>query len=86
MKDNGASSGPGSRASTEPASSLGRSGFDPSRDDSLIENAVHSARPRYRTKAPRWVAVMDVFNIGRTSALELCARFCLDPDEERTRR
>jgi hypothetical protein len=58
----------------------------PSRDTNLVAHAVRIARPRYRSKAPRWVAVMDVFAVGRTAAIELCDRFGLNADELRVRR
>ena len=56
------------------------------RDAELVEHAVRIARPRYRSSAPRWVAVMDVFALGRTAAISLCERFGLDPEEKVTRR
>jgi hypothetical protein len=75
-----------SASPTEPKVSA-HSGDAPSRDDTqLVEHAVRVARPRYRSSAPRWVAVMDVFEVGRTSAIELCVRFGFDPDEKRVRR
>lgn len=54
-------------------------------DAKLLERAVISARSRRHYKGqkhPRWVAVMDAFQLGSTYAGELCRRFGLDPDEE----
>jgi hypothetical protein len=52
-------------------------------DSELLERAVKSARANgpMRRAAPRWVAVMDNFQLGSTYAWELCRRFGLDPDE-----
>lgn len=47
----------------------------------LIERAVRAARPNRTTEAPRWVAVMDTFALGSTSATNLCRAFGLDPHE-----
>jgi len=55
-------------------------------DADLIEHAVRIARPKYRSRAPRWVAVMDTFALGRTAAIALCNRFDMDPEEVRVRR
>lgn len=54
-------------------------------DAKLLERAVLSARSRRKNKGekhPRWVAVMDAFQLGSTYAGQLCRRFDLDPDEE----
>ena len=54
-------------------------------DAQLLERAVKSARKRTARKGekhPRWVAVMDTFQLGSGYAGELCRRFGLDPDEE----
>lgn len=54
-------------------------------DAELLRRAVHSARSRKHNKGakhPRWVAVMDAFQLGSTYAGELCWRFDLNPDEE----
>jgi hypothetical protein len=53
-------------------------------DDELLRRAVMSARNRQYRKGfahPRWNAVMDVFILGSTYAVQLCRRFGLDPDE-----
>lgn len=50
-------------------------------DAELLRRAVNLARPDRTTDAPRWVAVMDTFGLGSTSATELCRRFGLDPHE-----
>lgn len=50
-------------------------------DAALVERAVRAARPNRTTEAPRWVAIVDTFGIGCTSATELCRRFGLDPHE-----
>lgn len=55
-------------------------------DADMIANAVRTARPQYTKSAPRWSAVMDTFSIGRTAAIELCARFGFDAEEKRVRR
>ncbi len=47
----------------------------------MVERAVRNARPHRTTKAPRWVAVKDVFGYGSTTSVELCRRFGLDPHE-----
>lgn len=54
-------------------------------DDELLRRAVLAARKRSSRKGdkhPRWVAVMDAFQLGSGYAGELCRRFGLDPDEE----
>ena len=48
----------------------------------LIRNAIANARPHKTQDVPRWVALMDVFAIGKTSAHELCREHGFDPDEE----
>ena len=52
-------------------------------DQTLLKRAVRNARDRStRGKHPRWVAVKNQFQLGSTSASELCRRFDLNPDEE----
>jgi hypothetical protein len=54
-------------------------------DAELLERAVKSARSPTAPvgyKHARWVAVMDVFQLGSTYAHQLCRRFDLDPDEK----
>jgi hypothetical protein len=46
----------------------------------LLRRAAKSPRPR--RVCPRWVAVMDMFALGSTSAHDLCRRLGLDPDEK----
>jgi len=53
--------------------------------EELLRRAVTSARKRGSRKGekhPRWVAVMDAFQLGSGYAGQLCRRFGLDPDEE----
>ena len=51
-------------------------------DRELLRRAVSGARARgLRGWHNRWVAVMHAFQLGSTSAAELCRRFGLDPDE-----
>lgn len=47
----------------------------------LVERAVRCARPTRTTDAPRWVAIMDTFGLGSTSATQLCREFNLNPHE-----
>jgi len=47
----------------------------------LLRRAVQTARPRGLSRSPRWVAVMQLFLVGSTTAGELCRAFDLDPDE-----
>lgn len=54
-------------------------------DAELLRRAVRSARSRKHNKGvkhPRWVAVMDIFQLGSSYANELCRRFDLNPDDE----
>jgi len=54
-------------------------------DAELLSRAVRNARSRDKRKGEkhwRWVAVMDVFALGRTYSCQLCERFGLNPDEE----
>ncbi|AMO44253.1 hypothetical protein vBRpoSV10_200 [Ruegeria phage vB_RpoS-V10] len=49
-------------------------------NEELLRRAVSNARiPRRR--APRWSAVMHVFNLGSTYAWNLCVRMGCDPEE-----
>lgn len=53
-------------------------------DDELLRRVVKTCRAlayRKGTPHPRFVAVMDNFLLGSTSAAELCRRFGFDPDE-----
>ena len=52
-------------------------------DRDLIAKAIEFARPHRTTEARRWVAVMDIFGVGSTTAMALCKRFGLDPHETR---
>jgi len=57
-------------------------------DAELLSRAVNAARKRSARKGekhPRWVAVMDAFQLGSGYAGELCRRFDLSPDEEVSR-
>jgi hypothetical protein len=50
----------------------------------LLTRAVRNARDESKNKGvghPRWVAVMDLFNIGSTYARLICNRVGYDPDE-----
>lgn len=54
-------------------------------DEELLRRAVAAARKRTARKGerhPRWVAVMDAFQLGSGYAGELCRRFKLNPDED----
>jgi hypothetical protein len=54
-------------------------------DTKLLERAVRNSRARDRRKGEkheRWVAVMDMFNLGSGLAGQLCRRFGLDPSEQ----
>lgn len=54
-------------------------------DAELLRRAVKSCRDVSKNKGakhPRWVAVMDAFQLGSTYAWQLCERFNLDPDEQ----
>lgn len=52
-------------------------------DRELLRRAVASARDRGRRGwHHRWVAVMHVFQLGSTSAAELCRRLGFDPEEQ----
>lgn len=52
-------------------------------DSVLLSRAVHNARANHSTGYhPRWVGVMDNFQLGSTYAMQLCRRFGLDPDEK----
>lgn len=52
-------------------------------DAELLRRAVVQARAhRSRGYQPRWVAVMDCFQLGSTYAWQLCERFGLNPDEK----
>jgi hypothetical protein len=54
------------------------------RDQADLQNLSHAIKiARGRRKGPRWVAVMEVFAVGRTRAYELCERYGHDPDEVR---
>lgn len=58
--------------------------FDRHTDEELLRRAVRACRSNnYRKNFLhlRWVAVMDNFSLGSTSAQALCRRFDLDPDE-----
>lgn len=50
-------------------------------NEDLVKRAISSARPNRLGFAPRWVAVMDTFALGRTFANQLCEIHGLDPDE-----
>lgn len=50
--------------------------------DQLVERAVKNARSHDCGESPRWVAVMDTFALGSTSAHEMCRAHGLDPDEK----
>lgn len=47
----------------------------------LVERAVRNASPHTAGESPRWVAVMDTFATGSTTAMEICRAFDLDPHE-----
>ena len=51
-------------------------------DDALLRRSVTTARAKGRGYQPRWVAVMDRFQLGSTYATQLCKRFDLDPHEK----
>ncbi len=53
----------------------------PHSDAVLLENAVRSAH-RGRLKGIRWGHVVDVLCVGSTSAIALCRRYGLDPEED----
>ena len=55
--------------------SIGYSSFD------LVKRAVRNTMPHASRRMERWVAVMDVFTIGSTSAKALCRAYGLDPHE-----
>lgn len=50
---------------------------------SLIQAAVHGARPR-KVSTVRWAVVRDLFAITSTMAYALCQEFKLDPEEKLT--
>lgn len=50
-------------------------------DEELLRRAVSNSRPRRQVSAARWIAVMDTFMTGSGSAILLCERFNLNPDE-----
>jgi len=50
-------------------------------DADLVKRAVRNAKPNINGTAPRWVAVMDTFGLGRTYAYELCRLHDLNPDD-----
>ena len=49
-------------------------------DAELLRRAVKNVRPA--RVCSRWVAVMDLFALGSTSAFKLCNRVGVDPDEK----
>lgn len=49
-------------------------------DEVLLCNAVRNAG-RTGPRRFRWIAVRDVFAVGSTSAVALCRRFGVDPNE-----
>lgn len=52
--------------------------------DELLARAVGSARSRSHNKGvkhPRWVAVMDIFQLGSGYSMQLCRHHGFDPDE-----
>lgn len=51
-------------------------------DGSLVKWAVRNARPHRPGKWPRWGAVKECFAVGSTTAIALCHRFELDPNEQ----
>jgi hypothetical protein len=51
-------------------------------DEELLRRAVRSARAKSRGFQPRWVAVMERFELGSTYARQLCRRFDFNPDEQ----
>lgn len=52
-------------------------------DRQMLERAVTNARSHHRRgRHPRWLAVMEVFNVGSMDAKDLCKLFGLDPDEQ----
>lgn len=51
-------------------------------DEALLRRVVEGAKPDPWGYQPRVVAVQHIFALGRTSALELCERFNVDPWEE----
>ena len=54
-------------------------------DADLLKRAVSNARARHCRKGqkhPRWVAIVDVFALGSTYAMQLCRRFGFDPEQE----
>lgn len=51
--------------------------------DELVARAVKYARlHQVGGSMPRWALVMDVFNIGSSSAVALCRKVGVDLDEE----
>lgn len=55
-------------------------------DDELLRRAVTSARGKTSQPMPRWVAVMNAFQLGSLFSRQLCIRFGLNPDEQVKRR
>ncbi len=47
----------------------------------LVERAVRNAKPKLNGESPRWVAVMDTFGTGSTTAIEICRAYGFDPNE-----
>lgn len=47
----------------------------------LAERAVKNARPHKTANSPLWVAMLDTFAVGSTTAHELCRCYDLDPDK-----
>lgn len=58
--------------------------YDSVKEESLnlVERAVKNAKAHKAGNSPMWVAVMDAFALGSTSAQELCKRYDLDPRKE----
>lgn len=50
--------------------------------EKMVERAVRNAKPRIAGDSPRWVAVMDTFATGSTTAYEICRHYGLDPNEK----
>lgn len=56
--------------------------LDRSELQDLVERAVRNAKPRRAgVLVQRWIAVKEVFAVGRTRAEDLCHRYGLDPEE-----
>lgn len=52
-------------------------------DTDLVQRAVGSAMPTHSHEPiPRWSYVGSLFGLGSASAIALCRRFGLDPDEQ----